>query len=1181
MRAAIYIKKICACIMAVVMSTILLMDIPSLAKSVEKYPYTIFASSDEEGAITVSTNNFCLNGSIATNGTIVSSGVMNINGSITEHAEQEMIYIFNAIENAYFNDTDYDKYESNYILKEQNINIEVPLEVSGEISLDGNINLNTAVKALDSITINGEIKNTNSSIIFSKYGDITINSTNVNLNGLVYAPFGSVEITSQNLGLNNVIIIAEKVMINCSSVNVNYSDDMAEFVAENSEELVIPDDEKHYLDDKDIFIEENSTEESSEEENSEEEEINDEYSRYEYIISDFDNWDQYTDTDGDGLPDELEEFIGSRSDLVDTDGDGLSDYYEYVILGTSPVLVDTDNNGINDDEEDFDSDGLSNIEEYEYETIPWEKDTDEDGIEDGEEIFIYGTDPLIPDTDGDGMLDGEEQPLGFDPANPDTDGDGILDGDEVFEQEFVHNVENTECVIKKIIIDTEISGSLETSTTIKSIMGKDYGCSNVYGLVGEPFEIETSSEFETATLTFEVDTSELGETDFNDLIILWYDEENGMYIELDTAYDEVNGTVSTETTHFSKYMLVDGKKWLEGWSVELDYGEDDNQEDDTAYYTSLVIDYTVPVEYKDIDLITEKDNNILLNGLTNYHQTYNPICQQIAESLIAAMGEYDKMSIIFNTKGITEVGQYTNNADVLSERFNDYDFVIADGWTYDDIEVDESLYVRRFETYLALLLSTQNPVEDIEVERRMIFVTGCSSTIPEEVITFAKQRGVKIYTISIGDYTSNASLIHASDYTGGLYYHLSLISDLQELLDWFNINYSLQTDTDGDGLPDIVEINGMRNQDGIIVYTDPYNPDTDGDGLTDGEEVDPTMRYKLFSTGINNLNPMLPSNPSYYYMQSDPNSIDTDGDGYTDYEEVKEYHSSPRYNDVEIYSLNNDYISVDAEVLVEQSKDAADIATRKYGGCQGWFLYYSELNEKQDTLKEYGCGLISPCDILLYMAKYNDEYVTEQTQKAVLQGNGRYSFTSYMKYTTDMEASYFAIKETSRYDGINGLDLAKGMNAYFKDYNIDFSASWCVSKNKLYSRVVEMIENDIPVPIAANGLKSKYDELDKEDRPYLFMYSNSQLDYNITNYDYLECLESYNDSFTKYDSKFNSHYANITGVVVDDVSDEIWLRVSSWGKSLYVNYDEYMTYMEKYASFGSATTNIIYIEKNK
>ena len=40
----------------------------------EKYPYTMFAASDSEGAITINANSFCVNGNIATNGTIISSG---------------------------------------------------------------------------------------------------------------------------------------------------------------------------------------------------------------------------------------------------------------------------------------------------------------------------------------------------------------------------------------------------------------------------------------------------------------------------------------------------------------------------------------------------------------------------------------------------------------------------------------------------------------------------------------------------------------------------------------------------------------------------------------------------------------------------------------------------------------------------------------------------------------------------------------------------------------------------------------------------------------------------------------------------------------------------------------------------------------------------------------------------
>ncbi|MBI4435456.1 hypothetical protein HY630_02195 [Candidatus Uhrbacteria bacterium] len=44
-----------------------------------------------------------------------------------------------------------------------------------------------------------------------------------------------------------------------------------------------------------------------------------------------------------------------------------------------------------------------------------ESDTDDDGLQDLDELLTYGSDPLNPDTDGDGYLDGAEVAAGYDP----------------------------------------------------------------------------------------------------------------------------------------------------------------------------------------------------------------------------------------------------------------------------------------------------------------------------------------------------------------------------------------------------------------------------------------------------------------------------------------------------------------------------------------------------------------------------------------------------------------------------------------------------------------------------------------------------------------------------------------------------------------------------------------------
>ena len=79
------------------------------------------------------------------------------------------------------------------------------------------------------------------------------------------------------------------------------------------------------------------------------------------------------DLDGDNYADELEWNLGLDGNNPDTDDDGVADGDELNIYGTEPTLYDTDG----------------------------------DGIADGEELFGVMTDPLVWDTDGDGLGDGQ------------------------------------------------------------------------------------------------------------------------------------------------------------------------------------------------------------------------------------------------------------------------------------------------------------------------------------------------------------------------------------------------------------------------------------------------------------------------------------------------------------------------------------------------------------------------------------------------------------------------------------------------------------------------------------------------------------------------------------------------------------------------------------------------------
>lgn len=104
----------------------------------------------------------------------------------------------------------------------------------------------------------------------------------------------------------------------------------------------------------------------------------------------------------------------------DADLDGMDDAWE-TAHGLSPVRDDR--------AEDFDHDGLTNLQEFVLATDPANADSDADGVPDLQERAL-GTNPTNSDTDGDGLPDGWERAHGFDPLSAtdalgDPDGDGL------------------------------------------------------------------------------------------------------------------------------------------------------------------------------------------------------------------------------------------------------------------------------------------------------------------------------------------------------------------------------------------------------------------------------------------------------------------------------------------------------------------------------------------------------------------------------------------------------------------------------------------------------------------------------------------------------------------------------------------------------------------------------------
>ncbi|YCM46570.1 LamG domain-containing protein [Verrucomicrobiaceae bacterium 227] len=108
----------------------------------------------------------------------------------------------------------------------------------------------------------------------------------------------------------------------------------------------------------------------------------------------------------------------------DSDGDGMPDVYEEQFAFLNP-------NDASDAALDEDLDTLTNLKEFELGTNPGKADTDDDGLDDQEEII---TNPLVADSDGDGLDDGSEVNTHMtDPSDADSDDDNLSDGAEIHE----------------------------------------------------------------------------------------------------------------------------------------------------------------------------------------------------------------------------------------------------------------------------------------------------------------------------------------------------------------------------------------------------------------------------------------------------------------------------------------------------------------------------------------------------------------------------------------------------------------------------------------------------------------------------------------------------------------------------------------------------------------------------
>ena len=600
-----------------------------------------------------------------------------------------------------------------------------------------------------------------------------------------------------------------------------------------------------------------------------------------------------------------------------SDGRIDKNYYENAILTELYFRgIDTDNIKLSDD---FDGDGLTLIEEYDLDTNPFLSDSDTDGLSDYEEVNKYNTNPIKWDTDDDTMGDGTEVSAGLNPLSSDSDGDGIVDGNET--------------TIQLVNVFKE---EIDTFPTIKFVGCGDYS-KEIYAtkiehdatildidcIVGTPFDFihEDDLYFEESELTFTISDEILAKYSLDDLAIAYYNEEDNSLEVLDTIIDTKHKTITSRVEHYSIYMVISVSEYMYNidWnntSEIIESGKSDivfvidttgsmgseinnvknNIEKFVATLNANSVDVRLGlVEYRDIYV----DG---LNSTKNYGWYTDASVFKVRLSSLIASGGGDAPESVVDAIKVAREMEYRTGV-------NKYIIVITDaGWKNGtSIDINATLYDEivklQSENINTSVITTQEYYDDYA---ELIDSTGgVSGNIRDD---FSKETAKIIEKVS--DTTNDKYWIRLSN--GSI-----VALDKDPSLGDENV------DTDGDGIPDIIELNTKSDSREFTTvkgkyesvrtwtfYSNPVKPDTDGDGFTDMEDLSPTKydttivestdEYIRFNTG---REWKIITCTAYDFYDNLYSFIDGNSDNTIDWEEFQVITHNYYFNSNEGYNL--------------------------------------------------------------------------------------------------------------------------------------------------------------------------------------------------------------------------------------------------------------------------------------
>ncbi|MAB50121.1 MAG: hypothetical protein CMC05_15985, partial [Flavobacteriaceae bacterium] len=600
------------------------------------------------------------------------------------------------------------------------------------------------------------------------------------------------------------------------------------------------------------------------------------------------------DSDNDGILDSVEDGGTGVDPSLDEDGDGIPNYIDQSDPGV-PAFVDANGDGVND-VYDTDGDGTPDFQDL---------DSDNDGCFDS--IESGGT-----DSNNDGFLDGD----GFNAFGQVTTGGAITDGydgysgNETIATEVNYNALTNQTAIANDVITFTVENQSITSTTVYTGTAP-----NTLPDYNDPSATTVTSGFiyqwylgdpTTTGVPLSNDATYSGVNSASLNVVTDSSLDGNQYCVVITNTSNLcqNITCATLTVLDPCDALVSGNLDTDGDGVS-DYCDQDDDNDGIL----------------DINDVNCSSGPLAL-GQTfsdNTGSNFNP-------EYISNVYAYGGASVTFgyepyggsawNLSGVSN----QNNAAILPD--GEYINTIADGTTYPDND-----RVRYYFTFSEPVYNVNFKLGGLDdYDRADFFATNGSDNLPVNISDVNIGANLTINgqsAVTGASASANAPANSIAIQVEGPVTEIVITVGKQNgdeaanvELQFYEMQYCVAIDTDGDGINDIVDLDS--DNDGIYDVDEVGGVDANNDGMADGV-VDPTTGIpSTAGTGITPIDTL--NDGSFDYQNTD-----SDGDGCPDANEA--------YGNVTAAGSDNgqfgepDPANVDADGLVVEGEINYSIGT--------------------------------------------------------------------------------------------------------------------------------------------------------------------------------------------------------------------------------------------------------------